>query len=294
MIRYVFGWGKFKAIKQRLLSTTQIVENAKNVRVISLDVTGTLMVFRHPIKCYSDAAIWAKLENPPSYEEVKLGFKIAFKKHHHSFPCYGFQDNLSERDWWYKVVRLTLESCGRNYSDNDFNRYFRKVYQHFARSDAYDILDDAKDFLNSIENSNQSRDDKYSLGILTNSGRRTIDTVLPMLGLQQHFKWFVSCRDIGYEKPNIKIFDAAFNEAKFWIPSLERHHILHIGDNFAGDYCGARAAGFQSLYLDRSSDKRVINFQDWLLAPDYPDKSWDDIERHTVKNFQEVKKILLI
>jgi len=37
--------------------------------------------------------------------------------------------------------------------------------------------------------------------------------------------------------------------------------VLHIGDNLATDYCGARAAGFQALLLDRSDDARVVAYQ---------------------------------
>lgn len=37
--------------------------------------------------------------------------------------------------------------------------------------------------------------------------------------------------------------------------------ILHIGDNLAADFCGARRAGFQSLNLDRSGNSRVTVYQ---------------------------------
>ena len=53
------------------------------------------------------------------------------------------------------------------------------------------------------------------------------------------------------------IFDRGYEEAKYWIPDLLREEILHIGDNLAADFCGARAAGFQALYLDRSTNPKV-------------------------------------
>jgi hypothetical protein len=47
------------------------------VRVISLDVTGTIMTHRLPVyQAYSEAAQWAKLHNAPSPEELKPAFKV--------------------------------------------------------------------------------------------------------------------------------------------------------------------------------------------------------------------------
>ena len=77
---------------------------------------------------------------------------------------------------------------------------------------------------------------------------------------------------MGVEKPGKEIFDTAFEAAQFWSPGIQRHEILHIGDSLESDYCGARAAGFQALLLDRSDNPRVTQYQDWLDAPDYPGK----------------------
>ena len=45
-----------------------------SVRAISLDVTGTLLVHPTPImQTYAEAAVWARLPNPPSSEELKPG-----------------------------------------------------------------------------------------------------------------------------------------------------------------------------------------------------------------------------
>jgi FMN phosphatase YigB (HAD superfamily) len=53
------------------------------------------------------------------------------------------------------------------------------------------------------------------------------------------------------------LFDKGYELAKFWIPDLQRDEILHVGDSLAADFCGARAAGFQALHLDRSGNPRV-------------------------------------
>jgi FMN phosphatase YigB (HAD superfamily) len=52
-------------------------------------------------------------------------------------------------------------------------------------------------------------------------------------------------QDIGFEKPDPVIFSRSFEQARFWLPDLQKHEVLHIGDSLAADYCGARAAGMQ-------------------------------------------------
>ena len=42
------------------------------------------------------------------------------------------------RDWWARTVRTTLDLCGRKYSTDEFDRYFRRVYQFYGRSGGAD------------------------------------------------------------------------------------------------------------------------------------------------------------
>eukprot|EP01041_Mallomonas_annulata_P006373 gene6373-12886_t len=279
-------FGKSHALKvqgMRTLSMSSI--QYSSVKVISLDITGTILVHRYPImETYADAAVWARLPNPPTVNELKPAFKAAYYKHLTESPCFGHEEGLSSRQWWVRTVKSALEFCGRgDYSESEFNRFFRRVYQHYGSLEGYELLPDGKDFLSFLQKSTYS-----SIGVTTNSPTRTLETVLPMLGIHNNFKWFVCSQDIGVEKPGKGIFDATYEQAKFWTPELQRHEILHIGDNFAADYCGARAAGFQALYLDRSNNPRVTVYQDWLQGPDYPGKSEEDIQNGTVKDLNEL------
>jgi len=41
---------------------------------------------------------------------------------------------------------------------------------------------------------------------------------------------------------------------------FEREEMLHIGDNFTTDFCGARAAGMQALYLGTHKHLDMLSF----------------------------------
>ena len=93
------------------------------VRALSFDVTGTLLVHRHPIfETYAAAAVWARLNDPPTAIELKTGFKQAYKSTLLSDPNFGLKSG-SEREWWIKCVKAALLNTGRTYSEEDFDRY---------------------------------------------------------------------------------------------------------------------------------------------------------------------------
>ena len=271
------------------LSLPSSVLESSKIRAISLDVTGTLVATKEPvIKSYHDAALWAQLPNPPTQDEMKKGFKIAFKERCMESPCYGGVEGIAGREWWKETVARVLYHAkpDTKVSEQDFDRYFRRVYQHFGSPAGYEVLDDARNLLESQSNS------ELLLGITSNTPTRHMESVLPMLDIHNHFKWFACSQDVKYEKPAMEIFDAAFEQAKFWIPDLQKDEVLHIGDSYAADYCGAKRFGFQALLLDRSDNPAVVAYQDWIEAPDYEGKSVEDVKMNTIKSLDEVVRML--
>ena len=124
---------------------------APGVRALSLDVTGTLLVPRRPIaESYADAAVWARLPDAPSAEELKLAFKQAYYEHNMESPCFGAVEGVPARRWWERTVRSALELCGRRYTEREFQRYFRRVFQHFGSQEGYEVMADVQPFLDRV------------------------------------------------------------------------------------------------------------------------------------------------
>jgi len=253
------------------------------IRAVSLDITGTLLSTREPVvKSYHDAALWARLPDPPSQAEMKAAFKTAYYERNLESPCFGGVEGISGREWWRATVRRVLELCGRRYSDREFDRYFRRVFQHFGSPKGYVVLDDAAAFL-------ADPPAGVLLGICSNTPTRHAESVLPMLGIHEQFAWCTCSQDVGVEKPAPEIFADAYEKARFWIPDLEKHEVLHVGDSLAADFCGARAFGFRALLLDRSENPSVTQYQTWLDAPDYPGKSEADIREGTITSLLDIE-----
>ena len=95
------------------------------------------------------------------------------------------------------------------------------MYQHYGSLQGYEKLPDAVEFLDWASESAPH----LMLGVTTNTPVRTIETVLPMNGYHDYFRWFTCSQDVGEEKPSKIIFDAAFEQARFWMPDLEREQV---------------------------------------------------------------------
>jgi FMN phosphatase YigB (HAD superfamily) len=195
------------------------------VRVLSLDITGTLLIHKEPImNTYCNAFVWARFPNPPCVEELKPAFKAAFYEQSKLAPCYGYPSQ-SSREWWATLLASALEKSGRkadlgHYSPEDFQRAFRRIYQHYGSLAGYELLPDAISFLQWADKAGpgfyQGR-----IGLCTNTPLRSVETVVPMLGLHNHCSWAVCSQEIGAEKPSPLIYDKFFERASFWVPDLQ-------------------------------------------------------------------------
>ena len=82
------------------------------------------------------------------------------------------------------------------------------------------------------------------VAIISNS-EGMLDRLFVDLGIHEHFDLVVDSGRIGVEKPDPRIFALALDA--FDVPP---EHALHLGDMFATDILGARAAGIRHALID--------------------------------------------
>lgn len=160
-----------------------------------------------------------------------------------------------------------------------------ELLTRYSTKEGYTLYTDVKPLFEKIRDKSlsQSHDvstefaawDKIVVGIITNSDDRICD-VLESFGLKigpRRFRtalniqkrtslkddidFVVLSYDVGVEKPDHRIFDAAVEMLKETIAdndeslTVESFEKLYVGDEVQKDYEGARAAGWHSLLLDR-------------------------------------------
>ena len=181
-----------------------------------------------------------------------MAFTSAFRGRSIASPCFGGVEGISGRDWWKTTIRRVLDnayaynaatttnkksdgsssssSSSNYYTEEEFQRYFRRIYQHFGSPAGYRVLEDAQLLLSSLEQrghegpgtNQQQRDENNNnnvlvLGITSNTPLRHMDSVLPMLNnFHDQFSWFTCSQEVGHEKPSPELFDHAYQQAKFW------------------------------------------------------------------------------
>lgn len=74
--------------------------------------------------------------------------------------------------------------------------------------------------------------------------------------IKDYFEFIMTSKEVGYEKPNPKIFEKALAESGF-----EPEEILFVGDSVTCDYYGSKAMNMKPLLIDRSgenTDDKVV------------------------------------
>ncbi len=75
-----------------------------------------------------------------------------------------------------------------------------------------------------------------------------------------HFDWIVTSEDCRAYKPRAEVFKEALH-----LLDLPASEVLHVGDSFSSDVCGAKSLGIPVLWINRK--KKQVSYVD--EAPDY-------------------------
>jgi HAD superfamily hydrolase (TIGR01549 family) len=85
----------------------------------------------------------------------------------------------------------------------------------------------------------------YILGLVTNL-REDINIYIRKLCLEPYLQFAVTSEQVGFPKPDPRIFQAALEKA-----GVEGKEAVFVGDQYRIDVVGARGAGIQPILIDR-------------------------------------------
>ncbi|MCT7949248.1 HAD-IA family hydrolase [Ancylothrix sp. C2] len=209
-------------------------------KVIFLDAVGTLFGAQESIgELYAQVALQFGVDSPPSL--LEKAFYKSFKSASPAcFPGVKLGDiSQQEFDWWYAVSEATFQRAGYLSQFANFDSFFEKLFDYFATAEPWFVYPDVVPALQKWQQ------EGIELGVISNFDSRLYQ-VLESLNLANYFSSVTISTQVGAAKPEQKVFATA----------LEKHHCLaleacHIGDSFKEDYCGAKAAGLQAIWVHR-------------------------------------------
>jgi putative hydrolase of the HAD superfamily len=140
------------------------------VRVITCDVTGTLVSFRGSLEQHylgaarksgvdlssgsssnnqdGTAATGDSSNNKDADVPIAKAFAVAYKDMSRRYPCFGGSE-LSAKEWWKLTVLRSFELAGvNNMTPQQQELVFQRVYSTFGSLAAYELFADALPFLN--------------------------------------------------------------------------------------------------------------------------------------------------
>lgn len=223
----------------------------KRVRMITMDVTGTIVSFRGSLQeHYLGAASKCGVHDVDA-SKINEAFRQAYKETSHLFPCFG-GDKITAKQWWKECVLKSFRYAGCEMDESTEDLVFQRIYSTFGSMAAYEVFPDARPFLY------WARRRGLVCGVLSNADERYGDSILPMLGLtHDDLQFQVYSKDVKMEKPDARLFMATIECGSPFLPSkdpIEPSEVLHIGNDFQKDFEGARRAGIHSVLLDRYNE----------------------------------------
>lgn len=144
-------------------------------------------------------------------------------------------DLQAHRQWWTEFFERVLDELGYTESRHPL---LSRLWQDY-RSGRWVAL-----FPDTIEALDLLRRHGWPLGVISNWDD-TLEEFLDRLGINQYFEIVVSSYRVGYEKPDVRIFDYALSLA-----GARRESSWFVGDNLELDYEGARQAGLRTILVD--------------------------------------------
>ena len=96
---------------------------------------------------------------------------------------------------------------------------------------------------------------KYRLGIISNGMTNSAQLVLDKEGLLPLFEEIVVSKDVGYRKPDPRIFRYSLTKL-----CAKAEQTVFVGDSYAQDVLGAKAVGMKTIWLAESKSESFPYF----------------------------------
>ncbi len=151
-------------------------------------------------------------------------------------------DGAQEEKFWTRFDEFVLSELGYR---GDAEALVKQLSEEFdeivPRVDSWAEYPDARPLLEEL----RSRD--FKLGVISNA-TDLANRVLENLDMRKYFDVVILSEEVGVRKPAAEIFLMAARQVK-----AQPTRSLYVGDKFAVDILGARAAGMQAILLDRNN-----------------------------------------
>jgi putative hydrolase of the HAD superfamily len=91
------------------------------------------------------------------------------------------------------------------------------------------------------------------------------DDVLPNLGLSPYIDHGFFSGVIGLDKKQTELWELVYQYTITQTPEIQKHEIIHIGDNETKDYEIPKEFGFDAFFLNRNKNMSLLESKNYIL-----------------------------
>jgi putative hydrolase of the HAD superfamily len=209
---------------------------APRLRAVLFDAVGTLIALREPVGA-TYARLAAEFGARVPADRLEEAFaRVLAKAAPLVFPGEPLARAAAlEKEGWRRRVDDTFRSADGAALPRPFDGFFERAFTHYATAAAWELRPGALEALVAL------RSRGLATGIVSNFDQR-LRPLLGELGVHHLFHAIVLPADVGAQKPDRAIFDAALKRLGFG-----GEDVAYVGDRAAEDVAASRAAGLRPI-----------------------------------------------
>jgi len=211
-----------------------------HIVAISFDAVGTLIA-PHPSVGAIYSAEMAVFGVELDAELIEKRFRTSFSTAKRDLTIQEIE--AREYDYWKSIVRHTIEPSEEP-EGFDYDSLFDNLWHLFATAKPWKPIDGAIETFEKLAA-------KFPIALLTNWDSRA-RSVFAQFGLLDRFSAIVISSEVGFEKPDRRIFETAAESLE-----VDPSELLHVGDSLREDIEGATDAGCTAAWLSETADMRL-------------------------------------
>ncbi|KAH8387354.1 hypothetical protein KR093_006503 [Drosophila rubida] len=228
--------------------TAQFVRNLQPFRLVTFDVTDTLIKLNDPIGQYVKTAAACGVG---ALDKTKMAacFGQQFKwmsKTHPNFGRSSSNATMNWQNWWRQLVTQTFGCVDECIPPKKVAIIAEELLTVFRSSACWTPVEGAQQLVERMRLAGKC------VGIISNFDP-SVEQVLAAMGFGKQFDFILSSYEAGVMKPDPRIFQQAAKLA-----NTPAQQALHIGNKYDMDYEGARCSGWSSLLVQSNTDAQPM------------------------------------
>ncbi|XP_053681718.1 rhythmically expressed gene 2 protein [Sabethes cyaneus] len=252
------------------IGSSRIAQNLGRFKLITFDVTDTLLKFSRPPEV--QYALAARQNGCTGIDERALSerFRVHFKKMAREYPNFGKFSGYDWHWWWRSLVMDIFRDSHTHIDEIMLGRLADQLIENYKTKDCWTKVELANEVLEI------ARSCQKHVGIISNFDPRLCD-ILEAMALPK-VDFVLTSYEAGSQKPCYRIFDLALSRCNAIVLPSEA---LHIGNTPSLDYIGAKRAGWSSVLVNVTVEaEREVSLNSEINP------------KHVFKNFQEFIHVL--